>query len=296
MLLIALLTIAGQTEAPSTKSKSDAGSERLISFYQSEASAYKIHRDAERRQALEFRKEPVYIWVNPARTNGQHGAVFLWLWKGRPEVFGCVFSHPVPLGRKVNHEFHTLATGVLHVERPGPFRWEPQAGLDRNPVPGAPTPAATASQRLLQIRNMAREFSGHSVDYSNRRWELRLLPQPLFRYSSEDAGITDGAILTFVSNAGTDPEVLLVLEAHKAGDAPRWEYALARYSDWSLYMQHKGREVWSAVRDAKNTLFRDELEKYRLIEDKIVDSDSKFVRWSKPGDEGKPNPREGAEQ
>ena len=71
---------------------------------------------------------------------------------------------------------------------------------------------------------------------------MRLLPQPLFRYGSEDSEVVDGALYAFVQ--GTDPEVILRLEARQTDDGPEWQYALARMNSVKFVAQYQGREVW----------------------------------------------------
>ena len=65
------------------------------------------------------------------------------------------------------------------------------------------------------MRSLAREFNGRSLSDQGQAWELRLLPQPLYRYESTDPDVLDGALFTLVSSAGTDPEIILLLEARK---------------------------------------------------------------------------------
>src|SRR5271156_2607058 len=84
--------------------------------------------------------------------------------------------------------------------------WHPAGpGIRSEPIPGAPRPAATAAERLRQMRALAREFKA-SVDLEKGGTELRLLSQPLFRYESK----SDGALFAFVM--ATDPEALLVID------------------------------------------------------------------------------------
>src|SRR5581483_375701 len=93
-------------------------------------------------------------------------------------------SHPhekLP-GRQIMHELHALDSEKLIVKRNEFNQWHPQAGLARIEMTDAGTPALTAAARLLQMRRLAQEFTGHSVDRDGKRWELRLLPTPLFRY------------------------------------------------------------------------------------------------------------------
>jgi hypothetical protein len=230
---------------------------------------------------LELTKEPVLEWSNPVRSGVQQGVVFLWLRDGRPAAVGCIFSEPEGRlrGRKVIHEFHALDRDKLLVRRPDGAmnEWKPQAGLQRKELPDAGTPAATPGARLVQMWRLAQEFTGHEIGGAGKRWELRLLPAPLYRYPAAKAGVIDGALFTLVSEAGTDPEVLLLIEARKEGGATRWEYALGRFSDSSLYVRRKGKEFWSSVRSETNTFLHDPLHLYRTYADKVVSLDGKLL-------------------
>ncbi len=164
------------------------------------------------------------------------------------------------------------------VSRPNALNeWGPQAGLDRKELPGAGAPAATAGARLVQIRRLAQEFTGHEVDGEGKRWDLRLLPAPLYRYPAAKTGVVDGALFTLVSNAGTDPEVLLVIEARRQGGKTRWEYACGRFSDRSLYVRRNDKEVWTSVRNETNVHTHDPLHLYRAYADKVVSLDGKLL-------------------
>src|SRR5262249_28285332 len=109
------------------------------------------------------------------------------------------------------------------------------------------------------------------------RWDLRLLPAPLFRYPSAKTGVIDGAIFTLVSTAGTDPEVLLVIEAREDKGKTRWEYACGRFSDRDLYVQRNDKDVWSMVRGDTNPYNNDPRPLSRLYADKVVDLDGKLL-------------------
>src|SRR5438105_3930489 len=110
------------------------------------------------------------------------------------------------------HEFHALDTDRLLVSRQSALNeWKPKAGLERKDLPDAGAPATTAGTRLVQMRRLVQEFTGYEIDREQKRWELRMLPAPLYRYPAARTGVVDGAIFTLVSNAGTDPEVLIVI-------------------------------------------------------------------------------------
>jgi hypothetical protein len=254
---------------------------RMLPIYRQEIAEYSLAVASAPKKGLELTKEPVLEWSNPVRSGVQQGVIFLWLRDGRPAAVGCIFSEPEGRlkGRKVIHEFHALDRDKLLVSRPGGAmnEWKPQAGLQRKELPDAGTPAATPGARLVQMRRLAQEFTGHEIGGAGKRWELRLLPAPLYRYPAAKAGVIDGALFTLVSEAGTDPEVLLLIEAREEGGATRWEYALGRFSDSSLYVRRKGKEVWSSVRSETNTFLHDPLHLYRTYADKVVSLDGKLL-------------------
>jgi hypothetical protein len=225
---------------------------KLLPVYRKEAAEYSMAVESAPRQKLEFKKEPVMEWSNPSRPGQGNGVLFLWLRQGRPAAIGCIFSQLAPRvrGRKVVHEFHALDRDKLLVRRPeGKNPWKPQVGLERKELPDAARPAATAGARLVQMRRLAQEFTGHEVDLEGKRVEMRLLPAPLYRYPAAKTVEIDGALFAFVSTEGTDPEVLLLIEARQQEDGKaRWDFACARFSDRSLYMQRKDREVWTSIR------------------------------------------------
>jgi hypothetical protein len=248
------------------------GAEQLLALHTDDAAAYAIYRDAAHEQKLELRREPIYRWTNPTRVGGQVGEVFVWTYRGRPEVVASIFSHPETGGRRVVcHELHSLSQEVLVVDRSGPNQWIPQApGVDLQPIAGATAPADSAPQRLVQMRSLAREFSGRSLSDRNQAWELRLLPRPLHRYESADLGVIDGAIFALVSTAGTDPEIILQVEARQFDDGPKWVFGAARFSDMNLWLKHKDKEVWSSIRGAENTFNNDAKHRFRFYQDRVI--------------------------
>ena len=135
----------------------------------------------------------------------------------------------------------------------------------------------TAGARLLQMRRLAQEFTGHEVDSEGKKWDLRLLPAPLYRYPGGKTGVVDGALFTLVSNAGTDPEVLLLIEAKETDGKLRWQFACGRFSDRSLYVQRKDKEIWTSIRSETNTFLHDPLHLYRTYADKVVSLDGKLL-------------------
>jgi hypothetical protein len=274
LLLPALL---GQAPAVDGDPKADpaarARRDFLHALYLADAASYTIYRDAGRKEKAELRREPAYVWTNPTRNRGQDGAVFVWTCRGRAEVVGTIFSSPSRGPREVLHELHSLSTTVLDVDRPGSQGWKPlQPGIDPRPIPGAPIPARTAPLRLAQMRALIREFSASAVDVGGRRWELRVLAQPLYRYESTDPDVLDGAVFTLVSTAGTDPELMVVLEARKGPGEPAasWRFGAARFSDMALTVRHRDQVVYSAPVIPYDAPIKDPTHRYHLINDRTI--------------------------
>jgi hypothetical protein len=173
------------------------------------------------------------------------GAVFVWVHDGRPAAVGSVFTIKVGAGRRdLIHEFHSLAAEPLTALWRGDRAWHCAGpGVELKPIPAAAAPAQTAPERLRQIQALAREYSANSIDRQGGRWELRLLAKPLYRYEGTRPEVLDGALFAFAQ--GTDPEVLLLIEAAAERGSHRWRYGLASFTDLGLQVRHKGVEVWS---------------------------------------------------
>jgi hypothetical protein len=286
MSILSLLLVLAGGDADDSMSK------KMLPIYVKEVETYSLAVESAPKQRLELKKEPVFEWLNPARSDTQ-GAIFVWLRDGRPAALGNIFSHPhakLP-GRQIRHELHALDPEKLLVKRNEHNQWQPQAGLARAELPAAGAPAATAGARLVQMRRLAQEFGGHEVDRDGKRWELRLLPTPLYRYPSAKIGVVDGALFALMSSAGTDPEVLLLIEAKEADGKTRWEYACGRFSDWELHVQRKDKEVFSSVPRETNTGYHDPLHLYRTYPANVVTLEGKLLartRLTSTGEEAIP--------
>jgi hypothetical protein len=100
------------------------------------------------------------------------------------------------------------------------------------------------------MKTIAEKFSA-AVDQSETfeaPEQLRLLTTPLYRYSANGQGILDGALFAFVQ--GTNPEVLLLIEAQGAAPAERiWRYGFARMSSYNLRVRRGEQTVWERKRE-----------------------------------------------
>jgi hypothetical protein len=287
MALLSLLVLLAADDPAESFAK------KMLPIYRKDMSEYSITVESDPKKELEMLKEPVNEWTNPVREGHLvEGVVFLWVRDGRPAAIGGIVSHPAPgrEGIKILHEFLALDRDKLVVSRPNANnQWVPQEGLARKELSGAAAPAASREARLVQMRQLAKEFTGHIINYEGKRVELRLLPTPLYRNQDAKTGVVDGALFSLVTTEGTDPEVLLVLEAREVDGKTRWEFACGRYGVVSMYVQHKGKEVWSSVVDGKSDFWwHDRLHLYNLYPEKIVTPEGKLLarmRMTSKGEE-----------
>lgn len=245
---------------PSDKERADT----TLKLALAKASQFEIHLDDSAQTVLTLHPRSVLRWSNPVST-ALYGEVFVWTAAGRPEVIASMHKFFQPDRRHMTGEFHSLALGKLVATQEKQNVWNPQeAGVTLADLPGAPPVARAAQQRLSQMRALARGFSAESSarNEPDTREQLRLLPKPIFRYESSNPALLDGGIFAFVQ--GTNPEVLLLLEARQSGDAYRWQYALARFNSVALRASHQQQQVWSvpqiappweAIRDPAKAYF-----------------------------------------
>lgn len=240
--------VLGLAELAAAADPVDGLAKKMYPVYVKDVETYAMAVESAPKKELELKKDPVLEWGNRHRDNGTtQGTLFLWLRDGRPAAVACIFSFPhnTPPGRMVAHELHALDTEKLLVKRDSENQWKPDVGLDRKQLTDAPAPADTPAARLIQMKRLAAEFTRYSVDKEKQRLELRLLPTPLYRYTTAKTGVIDGALFAIVANSSTDPEVLLLIEAKETEGKLRWEYACARFSDLELHAQRKDVEVFS---------------------------------------------------
>jgi len=234
------------TKSPQAKTNPPQAAESTNTIDDFKADAAEcIFRLASRpKDKLTLHDEPLLHWGNPART-GEDGAVFVWMLDGRPEVIGSIFTYRLPKAIRRKHEFHSLASGPLTAEYRGQRVWAPKtAGVTFQQIPGAAEPAESPRQRLTQMKALSREFSARMQDEEGKQSALRLISKPLMRYEPKNSSVIDGALFSF--SLGTDPEVILVLEARTEKGTTAWYYACARYHYIDLKVSHRDKEVWHA--------------------------------------------------
>lgn len=181
----------------------------------------------------------------------------LWMWggpdDGRPVAAMKLERYPEDsyYGRPtILYGFVSLSPQRVRVELPEAEPWTSrQSGIDLRDIPDSPDPADADRRRALQARALARRFTAHVLDApgqrpSEQRRTLRLMPRPLYEYTGDEHGIPYGALFAFAN--GTNPDVLLLIEARSTDAGPRWQYGIARLTRGQILVQLDGRQVLDA--------------------------------------------------
>jgi hypothetical protein len=174
----------------------------------------------------------------------------LWVWhdEGLPQavaqVFGRVTQDRWTIG------FYTLSSDQLSINDGGEIQrvlresdYQPQA------IPNTLAPAEKMAARTLQLKQLAKRFDAYNIplkeyDPDQKTIRLRLLTQPIHRYSSETSGVLDGAIFGFV-HGGTNVQVVMLIEARaQEGNTPEWTVGFGRLDTGVNYVQLDKREFF----------------------------------------------------
>ena len=219
--------------------------EATLKLAREKAAQIELRLADDRNTLLKLQPHSLLRWSNPV-TTALYGEVFVWTGYGRPQVIASMHKFFQPDRQHMTGEFHSLAlTPIVGLQESKAF-WNTQGpGVAFRKLADASGVSRVAPQRLTQMRALARGFSAEvsARNEPNDREKLRLLPKPIYRYESESSEVLDGAIFTFVQ--GTNPEVLLLIEARQVGDKHEWQYALVRFNSVAMRAFRGGQQVWS---------------------------------------------------
>lgn len=209
--------------------------------------------------------EPFFRWENPVREGRTQGDFFVWFADRHPVLVGTIFSYDWPVGdgthRSVSVELHGLTDRALEVDYAPHFQWKaPADAMTASQLEQVPPPSQRRTQRLTQMRRIASRVEA-STELNGTKMPLRLLPTPLYRFDGpesipEEDQVLDGAIFAFVT--GTDPELLVVVQALRAEDgAFAWYLTPARFTNLPLSVEYDGTVVFESRPASRGPLYFD---------------------------------------
>ncbi len=268
MLVALLIGVSGdahraiaQAPAPAATKKEDDRAGRLDEMKQIVGSFHASTIDGVTRDPAVMAREPLYRWNDPTREFSD-GTLWFWMSSGRPIGVVAIELYPYDkaFGIVWALEFTSLATGPIEVEggehfdrhyadlhppRPdGTLRWAPaKGGVQFREIADAPAPAITEAERLRQMKDLVKRFSAREV-FKAQEYALRLIARPIDRYADQASGLLDGEV--FIYGNGTNPEVLLMIEARSRNEGPStWSYAAAPLARAVVSISLDRKEVWS---------------------------------------------------
>ena len=170
----------------------------------------------------------------------------IWAWgtKGRPAALaGIFFLNQDGMESKWSCELLSLADDGVRVRSPAGWSWSPdKTGLQWLPI--ADAPGDSQRQRLRQMKEIAERFDVSTTERMQRS-QLRLMIQPLHRYSDEDQGLIDGALFSYAS--GTNPETVLILECRTTAGGSEWHAAFVRFGANICQARQDDKVVWECA-------------------------------------------------
>lgn len=246
-------TVAAAEEPDPSKVQRQAHLERMKQV----AARIRLLADPQRADsAVKLLDEPVLRYADNTRQIHESA---LWIWSdgGRPSAVLAVEYYPKsPRGPRWLYEIASLSTERVAARCDGQFEWTAtEPGLKLQTLTAVEPPADKAGRRLSQMKLLRERFSAHESAVVEGRLQLRPLSSPLLRYAVPNRGITDGALFAFAN--GTNPEVLLILEAHfEKKSGATWKFGLAQMTGGAVTAELDGQEVWQ-VREADPPAVRD---------------------------------------
>lgn len=241
-LVAAGLVAAGLLRADDAPDQAAIAEGKLrLAFMQKSADEYRVQLERAKAPDVTRLSDPVLRWNNQV-VQEDDAALFLWVCDKRPVCGAQLFLQ----GDHWHHEFQSLAAEPFSVRwRKDAWQWSCQrTGLSLTPA-DLDAPAASAPQRLRQMRSFADRFTAAIDPSRTDQWQdphqLRLLTTPVYRYANERE-ILDGALFAFAQ--GTNPEVLLLIEAPRGEGARQWRYGFAPMTSFEARVWQGDKLVW----------------------------------------------------
>jgi hypothetical protein len=247
VLLFVFLTTAEASAAEAPEPENDAEVADAFQKYAKETAAqYDIRLGSPAGRKLVLHEASLLRWTNPLAGAKAHGEVFVWTDRGRPEAVLSLYQFTTANVVHEHHELSSLALAGLVAVRSRQPVWSPRvAGTELRVFSEASDPQSSPRLRLNQMRRLAGEFRIEKTTRDDVKRELRLLPNPVYRYESEDPEVLDGALFAFVEV--TDPEAFVMIEAWAEGkEKYEWQCAFARMDSCRLRVYRADQLLWEA--------------------------------------------------
>ena len=248
IFLAVTLLVSDYARSQNEPASDDAQRKEQQTLMEQTIAGFDVRSDAIRtKPALTFAAKPLLRYNDPTRGTTEANVLLdATVWRlgetGRPTALVTLEIYRASgTDGLLSYEFASLTDAEFSLTHKAnkTVTWKATgSALTMTRLPEAPVPAKSASGRLTQMRQLARQFKVHER-LREVSIECRLLAQPIDRYASAADKITDGAIFAFAN--GTNPELGLLLEC----DDERWLYGIVRLSAAELMLKLGDREIAS---------------------------------------------------
>lgn len=194
----------------------------------------------------EIHPQALLRWNNPVSTV-RDGILGVYLTEGRPVGFVEIQLHA---SGTIIHEFSSVLDKDVELQRDSKSFWTPADTWSKYlRIESMPPPAPKKTQRLLQMKMLARKFAildqfGFQDD-DITPYTLRLMPNPIYRIEENEA-LIDGACFVFAQ--GTNPEAVLLVEAVREDERSVYRCLIVPSTIYALRATFDGDVVWQKPR------------------------------------------------
>ena len=235
-----------QSDGPSQSASDVETSDEFLEIMRRRATGLSVSTIPDTPKTHELVSTPVFRYSDERR-NMLDGTLWRWGTTGRPVALMKVELYPTAgRGTRWVHCLASLSDELIEVKLdPRRTYRTTEPGITMERISDGPEPAEVATRRLLQMKRLARQFNATIWNAEDNSDQMRLLPTPICRYSDPEAGLIDGAVFGFTM--GTNPDVLLVIEAHASDESPEWRFGCACMTSAGIEVRFEGRTVFEAL-------------------------------------------------
>jgi hypothetical protein len=220
---------------------------RWSALYKRRAEALRVSLAESKGQTIKLLDTALLTYTNPVRAGRTEGSVFLWTEEGRPVLaaaFWSVNDESDSSLRRLSREWHSLSQEEMTVNLDSARVWRSgEPGIEWHNLVDTAAPTKSRTLRLVEMRKIV---AGVQATIGTGESELRLMPQPLYRYPESTPGVLDGAMFAFVM--GTDPELFAIVEAIPRKKAPQWRIGFVPFTNAPVEAHLNGVKLFTVER------------------------------------------------
>jgi hypothetical protein len=193
---------------------------------------------------LQMERTPAMFYIDPTREGADSG-LWIWLRDHRPAAVLSVSIWPPDTPARRRFEAASLVNEPVTVALADDRRTLDEQTTTHRRLPTDLKPSLNPRLRLAQFKRLAKRFEATEDEVRGGPTKLRLLPVPIYQHVPE---VSPSRAVVFAFAHGTNPEVILALEANESDSLGGWKYSLAAMAFARLTVSLDGEQVWTQPR------------------------------------------------